>query len=735
MRWLFALLAIFAALVCGDQADANVFLAVRASVAASTCPFPTGATDGCLAANTLGSVRFANGAQPGDYLNQITATTTNYLVQQPTWNKAGIDYPVSTLIGTALLDPTISAIAGCQYFSTGVIQAGVVFTVGGGPAMNCNTSSGFIGFTGYTFEAQNGHGCIALRIVGSGSPTMNISNSRLKNDGNCALKGNPNLLTGGVATGTLNLTNVEFDGNALTFRDFYGSCTFGGSVACSATQAFNLTGCVNIEYSYFHDFSARPFLYSASNTSCGLSLKHSLFAGADYSDPQSHAEWIIYGGNPGGTGTVNQYNTWIQTTSGLAVGLAPFPSQFVTVNQVPTFTIDHNFYIAGFAGGATQTATVAGTFSGSTFTASTVSGGTIGTGELVTCGSLQFTLVNDGTTLHKTPAGIGGGAHGTTGATWYGDIFSSTITGKIDNGSGASGNILTVTADTGAAIDVGTTVNALRVTGFGTGTGGVGTYTLSGNALTGLGTLINSPNNHIGDGYTVNGTLTCNSQTVSTDAYSIGIGDESFTQGFGQITNTWNYADLGSMGTGKNIWAQRGNATAFTGSISGATLTLHGAANSTTVGAQGSGYTTASVAYGPGCVTTPVGTPNISAGKIVSITQTTHGADCTSVPGATISGDGAGATAATNVTFFTGSALIIGDLVIGSGVLASTVITGGADPTWTVTNSQSVGSTSMTATTTWCRFPTIWGNNVDMSGLYDSAHMNSFQIAISGNQC
>ncbi len=68
------------------------------------------------------------------------------------------------------------------------------------------------------------------------------------------------------------------------------------------------------------------------------------------------------------------------------------------------------------------------------------------------------------------------------------------VTGYIDNGAGASGNQLTVTAvlGTGAALAVGDSIfpaaavglsTAAKITALGTGTGGVGTYTISVSAL------------------------------------------------------------------------------------------------------------------------------------------------------------------------------------------------------------------------------------------------------------
>ena len=72
---------------------------------------------------------------------------------------------------------------------------------------------------------------------------------------------------------------------------------------------------------------------------------------------------------------------------------------------------------------------------------------------------------------------------------------AATFVGHIDDGAGGFGNLLTVTSITSGKLDVGQTVNVpvtggvagqtqtMAINGKGTGTGGVGTYTVSGNAV------------------------------------------------------------------------------------------------------------------------------------------------------------------------------------------------------------------------------------------------------------
>lgn len=57
---------------------------------------------------------------------------------------------------------------------------------------------------------------------------------------------------------------------------------------------------------------------------------------------------------------------------------------------------------------------------------------------------------------------------------------NASVTAKIDNGSGSAGNTLTVTAVSSGTVVVGQQVSGASVSAFGTGTGGVGTYTITG---------------------------------------------------------------------------------------------------------------------------------------------------------------------------------------------------------------------------------------------------------------
>lgn len=670
MRWIILLLALLLPL----EARA-VSLIVNQQSLANTCPFGTGLGDGCPQANRLGSTQFPNGRQPGGYLNQISGTTTNYVTQGPSINLPGIDYPVSTLLGTTFADPAVigNLITGCTYFPTGVIQAGVVFTVGGNPALNCNTNSGFTGYTGVSFAAQNGHGCVNFRINGTGSTTpVIITNSLFRNDGNCAFASNQGALilaNTGPSVTPIFMTNVEIDGAAIAFPPTTG-------VNTSATQAFIVTGDFHISYSYLHDIISRPFQYATANTCCGLTMDHNLIAGWTTRIPQAHAEMIVYSGaSTGASGQVYEYNTLLRTTGGMAPGEATFPAQLNSGFAIPTYTIDNNFYVPGFPGGATLSASFSGSITGdpAIFTATSVTGGTIGSGELVTCSGIQFTLVDDGSPTNKTSAGIGGGVHGTSGSTWSGDVFlPNSVTATLDNGAGGTGNILNVTGSPLMVIDIGSTVQDPGIVGPTaitcdascggglTGTGGAGTYTTAASAaIHTSASFLYNPSGQVAGGWGVNGTTSC-SGSVSTANYNTIFSDPSFTEGFGQITFTNNYLDTQSYGAGHTVWQQRTRVNTFNATISGTAMTV------------------------------------------------------SSVTGVTPTG---------------------GDYVIGAGIAAGTTIVSGTNPNYVVSVSQTVGPVAAKSVQSYCNFATIWGGNTDMAGNYNSTQMNQFSPSISGNGC
>jgi hypothetical protein len=138
----------------------------------------------------------------------------------------------------------------------------------------------------------------------------------------------------------------------------------------------------------------------------------------------------------------------------------------------------------------------------------TVSGVTItqpGTGNMgfgdATAGNILTS--SDGNTRYQ--------GHGRTASAFPNNLLTvagvteqdtATVTGTIDNGAGSAGTTLTVTAVTSGTLSVGqqvygTGVSQLtRITALGSGSGGLGTYTVSTSQLVASTTLVTGPDNY-----------------------------------------------------------------------------------------------------------------------------------------------------------------------------------------------------------------------------------------------
>ena len=137
-----------------------------------------------------------------------------------------------------------------------------------------------------------------------------------------------------------------------------------------------------------------------------------------------------------------------------------------------------------------------------------------------------------------------------------GAYTSASYTGGISNGSGVAGTILNVTAVASGTIFIGQRVtgtgvtSGTLVTGFGTGSGGAGTYTVNTSQLVGAGTILTG--------------------AASAIATTPAAGDNSVNVATTAFVNTAVTAVTGSLGT---LSTQNANAVAITGgTISGTSL-------------------------------------------------------------------------------------------------------------------------------------------------------------------
>jgi hypothetical protein len=132
-----------------------------------------------------------------------------------------------------------------------------------------------------------------------------------------------------------------------------------------------------------------------------------------------------------------------------------------------------------------------------------------------------------------------------------GAYTSASFTGGISNGSGASGTILNVTAVASGTLFIGQRISGsgitsgTEITGFGTGSGGTGTYTVNTSQL-------------VGSGTTITGLAGAVATTPASGDNSVNIATTAFVQ-----------SAVGTLGT---MASQNANAVAITGgSIAGTT--------------------------------------------------------------------------------------------------------------------------------------------------------------------
>lgn len=149
---------------------------------------------------------------------------------------------------------------------------------------------------------------------------------------------------------------------------------------------------------------------------------------------------------------------------------------------------------------------------GATPTTTTVSGVTI---PVPGRGNMGFGDATAGNILTSSDGATRYQGHGSTASAFPNNNLTvagvteqdtATVTGYIDNGAGSAGTTLTVTAVTSGILSVGQQVYATgssqltRITALGTGTGGVGTYTVSISQLVGSSgtpvTIVTGPDNY-----------------------------------------------------------------------------------------------------------------------------------------------------------------------------------------------------------------------------------------------
>ena len=283
------------------------------------------------------------------------------------------------------------------------------------------------------------------------------------------------------------------------------------------------------------------------------------------------------------TYTLTNYNGTTDEARNLLLLFTGTPASTVTI----TAPLQNKFYIIKNAtgqsitmsasGGSVSTSIPSGVTAQVYCDAANVGGAGIGFYSAQTGSAGNFTVNGN---LNVTGSQVDTGNFLAAGV--LGAYTSASFTGGISNGSGAAGTILNVSAVASGTIFIGQRISGTGitsgtfVTGFGTGTGGAGTYTVNTSQLVSTGT-------------TITGAAGAVATTPATGDNSVNIATTSFV-------STAITAATGTLGT---MSQQNANAVAITGgTIAGTTAsgnTIYGTAITAGSFVVGNIYTIASV--------------------------------------------------------------------------------------------------------------------------------------------
>ena len=345
---------------------------------------------------------------------------------------------------------------------------------------------------------------------------------------------------------------------------------------------------------------------------------------------------------------------------------------------------------------ATYPTNVVGTSTASTISGSTLTiGGTVA-GTYALGQTIYGNYLPSGVTITAFGTGIGGAGNYTISSAF------TTLPAGSATASSISGTLLTVGGDIDGIFAVGQTISGTGVTvgtlitALGTGTGGAGTYTVN-NSQTVTTTTINTAALSIssgastlssiaGSGLTIGGTVTGTfavGQTIS----GTGVAAGTLITGFASASAT----SCTIAGTTLTVGGTVFGTFAIGQVISGSGITGSPTITATLTGVGGVGTYTISSSQTVGSPITVTASTTGGAGTYtVNIPQTfatASGSSCSiSATTLTVGGTVAGTWA-------------VGMLLVASGVTNGTVITGGAFPTFTVNNSQTIGPIAMTGQT------------------------------------
>ncbi len=428
------------------------------------------------------------------------------------------------------------------------------------------------------------------------------------------------------------------------------------------------------------------------------------------------------------TGSIGGLTSATKVVTGSIAGIN------VPATKVVTGSISH---VATFTGSISHVATFTGRISGTTLTVSGISGvlkvgdtlsGGVNTGTTITAfrtgtgGNGTYTVNNSQTVASRTMTATGSDTtltvSGISGVLKVGDTLSGGVTGgttitAFGTGTGGNGTYivnnsqtvasrtmtatgsdttLTVTGITSGVLMVGDTLSGTGVTtgttitAFGTGTGGIGTYTVNNSQTVSSRTI------------TANGFVPSANSTLTVTGVSsnvLYVGDTLSGTG---VTPGTTITAFGTGTGGIGTYTVSNYQTVATQSITGtgtspspnSTLTVTGVTSGLlNVGdtLSGTGVTTGTTITGFGSGTGGIGTYTVSIVQYVTSNTITA----------------TNSSSRLSVTAVSSGLLNLGDTLSGTGVTAGTKITSqvagttGGVGTYTVSNAQKVNSTTITA--------------------------------------
>jgi hypothetical protein len=259
------------------------------TITSATCPRGIGFGDGCTGASVTATTQHSTFFTA--YANQSSQTYTT----RPSWNVAGVEYPVGSVASGGLVDvstgvnATLTA-SGCTWGGTS-----------GGHAYDwyCN-GTGTLNVSGMYFNG------VSLTILGGTYTAITVNNSYFQC--NSRISQPAMLLMGNLSGINFTVTNSTFDGQSYSG----GSCATASAIT-SALQDNRRGGTdsLTVQYNAFLNSPTRAITMNGDDTS---TIKYNYFENVSGYNG-IHGESIIQGGDIVTTIRDIEYNTFFQNAT------------------------------------------------------------------------------------------------------------------------------------------------------------------------------------------------------------------------------------------------------------------------------------------------------------------------------------------------------------------------------------------------------------------------------------